>query len=64
MPGITIGFAHYDTIDEAMIDCDCGHRVLMNQVEEIWYGPKVTNICDDCFYGKGEASCLDPAQAR
>lgn len=63
MTGIRIGEAYYETVADAMIQCDCGHTVLINQAEEIWADGKVTDICDVCIcdacgtHAKGRSAC-------
>jgi len=31
--GMRIGEAYYETIEDATIECDCGHKVLLNQAQ-------------------------------
>jgi hypothetical protein len=48
-----IGEGFYDRIEEAMVACACGHTVQCTQAEEVWTATgKVTQICDDCFFGE------------
>jgi len=50
MPGIRIGEMWFDSVDDAMVEADCGHTVLCNAAEEVWENGKVKTICDACFY--------------
>jgi hypothetical protein len=52
MTGIRIGEAYYAHLEDAMIPCDCGHTVLLNQAEEVWTDGKVTDLCDACFFSQ------------
>ncbi len=47
--GMRIGEMMYADVEDAMVDCNCGHRVLCNQAQEVWVGSKVTEVCNVCF---------------
>lgn len=56
MAGLRIGEMYFETVADAMIQCDCGHTVLCNQAEEVWNDGKVMSICDECWAAPQERS--------